>query len=64
MLPFRSQALISLVTHTESILENVFEYTPNQTCFISTEQGKRESPQHWSEDEMRCLAMLGSHLEY
>lgn len=49
MLPFRSQALISLVTHTESILEKVFEYTPNQTLFHfnRTRQERKSTTLEW-----------------
>lgn len=49
MLPFRSQALISLVTHTASILEKVFEYTPNQTLFHfnRTRQERKSTTLEW-----------------
>lgn len=46
MLLFRSHKLIILATHNEAIKrKKKSQYTPNQTCLISTEQGKRESPQ-------------------
>lgn len=64
MLSFRSHVSISLAMHTEAIKGEIFQYTPNQTCAISTGQRMRESPQSLSEDEMHCLAMLESHLEH